>query len=296
MPAFQSIFQAVSTIQFNRAVLDKLSGDMQGERVEYVLSGDTALPEPLLFQEQIALEGVSFRYPYAKEPSLQDVNLQIPRGAAVGFVGSTGGGKTTLIDILIGLLSPAEGRLKVDGVEVTGENVRNWQRNLGYVPQQIFLSDDTIWRNVAFGLESIDKVQVQRVCQIAGIHDFIAQELPQGYDTVIGERGVRLSGGQRQRLGIARALYHDPEVLVLDEATNALDGITEKAVLEAMQSIAKFKTLIVVAHRLTTVQNCDTIYFIEKGRISAEGTYGSLLQTNAQFRAMAREPKKPIPI
>ena len=291
MPAFQSIFQAVSTIQFNRAILDKLSEDMHGEAGDYILSGNTVLPEPLLFREQITLEGVSFHYPYAEEPSLQGVNLRIPRGAAVGFVGSTGGGKTTLIDILIGLLSPQEGRLKVDGVEVTSENVRNWQRNLGYVPQQIFLSDDTIWRNVAFGLENIDKVQVKRACQIAGIHDFIARELPHGYDTMIGERGIRLSGGQRQRLGIARALYHDPEVLVLDEATNALDGITEKAVLEAMQSIVKFKTLIVVAHRFTTVQNCDKIYFIEKGRISAEGTYGSLLQSNAQFRAMAREPK-----
>lgn len=289
MPAFQSMFQAASDIQFTRAILDKLSEDMRESQV--VVVEGKALPEPLAFREQIEFEEVSFRYPYTKEPALQNISFQIPRGSVVGFVGPTGGGKTTLIDIFIGLLAPEKGRLTVDGVAVNGDNMRNWQRNLGYVPQQIFLSDDTIWRNVAFGLENVDMAQVIKACTIANIHDFITRELPQGYETMIGERGVRLSGGQRQRLGIARALYHDPEVLVLDEATNALDGVMEQSVLEAIQNIAKFKTLVLVAHRLTTVQHCDMIYFIEKGRIAAIGTYGNLLKTNAQFRAMAREPK-----
>lgn len=292
MPAFQNIFHAASEIQFNRATLDKISGDIQADIGGFVLSGDGGLPTPLSLQERVVLENVSFCYPYAKELALQNINLEVKTGTVVGFVGPTGGGKTTLIDILIGLLCPTQGVMKVDGREIHAGNVRNWQRNLGYVPQQIFLTDDTVGHNIAFGLpdHEIDMNQVKRVCQIAKLHDFIARELPYGYDTLIGERGVRLSGGQRQRIGIARALYHNPDVVVLDEATNALDGITERAVLEAVKSAAGFGTLILVAHRLTTVKNCDTIYFIDQGKIAAQGTYAGLLQANGKFCAMAKEP------
>ncbi|MBU1014874.1 ABC transporter ATP-binding protein/permease [Patescibacteria group bacterium] len=294
IPALQYVFQAVSEIQFNRPILDKIAEDMKGGVGQSSFAGSGELPTPLFLREQIKLESVSFHYPYTSQPALQAVSLEVPKGAVVGFVGPTGGGKTTLVDIIIGLLVPQEGAVKVDGVEVNHENVRNWQRNLGYVPQQIFLGDDTVMRNVAFGLpdEKIDMAQIELVCQIANLHDFIARELPQGYDTVIGERGVRLSGGQRQRIGIARALYHNPEVLVLDEATNSLDGATENAVLEAMKSVTQFnKTLIVVAHRLTTVRDCDIIYLVDKGKIAARGTYKELLESNPQFRAMAREPE-----
>ena len=296
MPAFQEIFYGVSSVQFNRASLDKISRDMSEETTAPPVFQKRELPTPLVLRERIALENMSFCYPHSRQIALSHVSLEIPKSSFVGLVGPTGGGKTTLGDVLIGLLSPSEGRMTVDGVEIRGNNVWNWQRNIGYVPQQVFLYDDTVTRNVVFGLpdERIDRTRVEEVCRIANLHDFIEQELPNGYDTPIGERGIRLSGGQKQRIGIARALYHDPEVLVLDEATSSLDGITERAVLQAIENVAKKKTVIAIAHRLTTVKNCDTIYLIDKGAIVTQGTYEELMERDEQFRAMAREPKKPI--
>ena len=296
MPAFQEIFYGVSSVQFNRASLDKISRDMSEETTAPPVFQKRELPTPFVLRERIALENMSFYYPYSRQIALSHVSLEIPKSSFVGLVGPTGGGKTTLGDVLIGLLSPSEGRMTVDGVEIRGNNVWNWQRNIGYVPQQVFLYDDTVTRNVVFGLpdERIDRTRVEEVCRIANLHDFIEQELPNGYDTPIGERGIRLSGGQKQRIGIARALYHDPEVLVLDEATSSLDGITERAVLQAIENVAKKKTVIAIAHRLTTVKNCDTIYLIDKGAIVTQGTYEELMERDEQFRAMAREPKKPI--
>lgn len=289
MPALQEIFYGASSIQFNRAIVDRIAKDMQGE-VRDQGTWREELPTPLPLKERILLEHISFSYPLSDRAILSHINLEIPKSSFVGLVGPTGGGKTTLGDILIGLLSPNEGRMTVDGIEIGEDNVRNWQRNIGYVPQQVFLVDDTIARNVVFGLpdDKIDQRRVQEVCKIANLHDFIEQELPQGYDTQIGERGIRLSGGQKQRIGIARALYHDPEVLVLDEATSSLDGITEKAVLQAIENIAKKKTVIAIAHRLTTVKNCQIIYLVDKGVIVARGTYEKLMEGDEQFRAMAR--------
>jgi ABC-type multidrug transport system fused ATPase/permease subunit len=175
----------------------------------------------------------------------------------------------------LGLFAPERGTFKIDDMEINDGNIKSWQANLGYVPQQIYLSDDTIARNIAFGLpdEKIDMDQVKRVAQMANLDDFVENELSSGYNTIIGERGIRLSGGQRQRIGIARALYHDPQVLLFDEATSSLDNATEKEVLNAIEGIAKLKTMIVVAHRLTTVKNCDKVYVVEKGRIIKEGSY-----------------------
>jgi len=175
-------------------------------------------------------------------------------------------------------------------VPVDDDNVRSWQRNLGYVPQQIYLSDDTIAANIAFGIRAkdIDRAAVERAATMASVHDFIVSELPLGYDTVVGERGVRLSGGQRQRLGIARALYHDPAVLVFDEATSALDGVTEESIFQAVSDLGKSKTIVMIAHRITTVRDCDVIYLLEKGRVVASGTFEHLLETSATFRAMAK--------
>ena len=214
--------------------------------------------------------------------------MVIKKGMSVGIVGSTGSGKTTLVDIMLGLLTPTKGNIFVDGIKITEKNVRNWQANLGYVPQDIFLCDDTITKNIAFGYsdEDIDMEQVKRVAKMANISKFIETELPEKYNTVIGERGVRLSGGQRQRIGVARALYHNPEVLVFDEATSSLDNVTERSVLKAIERVSKLKTMIVIAHRLTTVKNCDTIYLIDEGRIIDKGKYEVLEERSEKFREM----------
>ena len=255
---------------------------------------------PLPFKDKLELRNVAFQYPETDTPVIKDFSLTIKANTSVAFVGSTGSGKTTTVDILLGLLEPKTGQLVVDGVEVTEDNVAGWQKNLGYVPQLIYLNDDTIARNIAFGVHptQLDMAAVERAAKLANIHDFITEELPQGYETPVGERGIRLSGGQRQRLGIARALYHNPEVLVLDEATSALDGVTEDSIFNAVDDIGKSKTIVMIAHRISTVRNCHVIYVLEKGRIVAQGTYDELLASSAKFRAIAQvepEPEEPEP-
>jgi ABC-type multidrug transport system fused ATPase/permease subunit len=216
------------------------------------------------------------------------VNLRIPRNASVALVGATGCGKTTVVDLLMGLLRPTGGCLRVDGVEIGEHNVRAWQGSIGHVPQQIFLCDDTIARNIALGLPDgeLDQMRVEQAARIARLHHFVVG-LSNGYNTVIGDRGIRLSGGQRQRIGIARALYDDPDLLVLDEATSALDNVTENAVFEALQALAGQKTIVMVAHRLTTVRGCDLICVMEQGRIVERGSYDALMGTSQRFRELA---------
>jgi ABC-type multidrug transport system fused ATPase/permease subunit len=233
---------------------------------------------------------VTFTYPSSDCPAIKRLSLKITCGTSVALVGETGAGKTTLADIIIGLLQPQEGRIFVDGVQLTEDNVRQWRANLGYVPQHIYLMDDTIARNIAFGVpdSQIDPAALERAARIANLHDFVTNELPCAYNTVVGERGIRLSGGQQQRIGIARALYHDPELLVLDEATSALDNKTEHAVQKAINQAAEAKTLIIIAHRLTTVRNCDLVYVLKKGRVAAAGTYDTLLAGSTQFRALTQ--------
>jgi len=218
------------------------------------------------------------------------LTFNIPARTTVGLVGTTGSGKTTTVDIILGLLLPQSGQLLVDGIPLTDANRRAWQRSLGYVPQQIFLADDTVAANIAFGTpkNQIDREAVERAVRVAKLHDFITNELPQGYDTLVGERGVRLSGGQRQRIGIARALYHQPQVLILDEATSALDNLTEQAVMDAVHALGHEITIILIAHRLSTVRECDRIYLLDKGRLAGQGTYEELLMANADFRLMAQ--------
>ena len=295
MPALQEIFTSFTKMQFNRAVLDRIYDDFTSS--EFVGLPQTfykeKLPEAMPFKREITLENVSYNYPRAEHHVIKDVSLVIERNSSVAFVGPTGTGKTTLVDIILGLLPPQTGRLLVDGVPLDADNIIKWQRNIGYVPQHIYLSDDTAARNIAFGVPDteIDHEALEKAARAANIHNFIFDEMPQGYETVVGERGIRLSGGQRQRIGIARALYHDPAVLVFDEATSALDGVTEEAVLSAMDNAAKLKTLIVIAHRLTTVKNCDVVYVLDKGKIVASGTYDELLKNNDQFQKMAKVGK-----
>lgn len=292
MPALQQLFSSLTSIRSNAASLDAVYDDLKVDEVPtpHDRSGLTPLP----FREKLELREVTFQYPESDMPVLKGFNVEIPAHTSVAFVGATGSGKTTTGDLILGLLRPQEGELLVDGVPVDDDNVANWQMNLGYVPQVIYLADDTIANNIAFGVHhtKVDPAAVERAAKLANIHDFIVSELPQGYQTRVGERGVRLSGGQRQRLGIARALYHQPSVLVLDEATSALDGVTEEYIFNAVSELGKSKTIIMIAHRISTVRACDTIYLLDHGRVLARGSYEELLETSPQFRAIAgAEPK-----
>ena len=200
--------------------------------------------------------------------------------------GARGRAKTTTVDMILGLLEPQEGTLNIDGQPITTANRRRWQRAIGYVPQHIYLADDSVVANIAFGVNAkeIDQEAVERAAKIANLHEFVSCELPQGYATTVGERGVRLSGGQRQRIGIARALYHKPQVLILDEATSALDNLTEQAVMEAVNNLGHHITIILIAHRLSTVRQCDQIYLLERGEVIANGTFEELMQVSEQLR------------
>jgi len=298
MPVINRLFQAFAQLQFNRVVLDKLHHDLKRNMGRRGMEGSGPFrTRTLVFEKQINIKLLTFSYCAINNPVFEQLNLTIPKNSSVAIVGPTGTGKTTFVDILLGLLQPTKGEIEVDGVNITEENLREWQNTVGYVPQFIFLSDDTIKRNIAFGLpdEKIEQDKVEKAAAIANLHDFVVKTLPSGYDTLVGERGIRLSGGQRQRVGIARALYNDPAVLVLDEATSSLDGVTEEVVLNEIENISKLKTIIIIAHRLTTVKQCDTIYLLDKGRITAEGTYDALIKNCSQFRAMARDASSASP-
>jgi ATP-binding cassette, subfamily B, bacterial PglK len=285
MPALQQIYGAVTQLRFAGPALDALHADL--------MSLQPAHPNPsqdaIALKQAITLNQIQYCYPNAPQPALKNLCLTIPAKSTVGLVGSTGSGKTTTVDLILGLLEAQEGTLKVDDQAITEHNRRSWQRAIGYVPQQIYLADDTVAANIAFGIpaKDIDQAAVERAAKIANLHDFIANELPQQYQTTAGERGVRLSGGQRQRIGIARALYHNPQVLILDEATSALDNLTEQAVMEAVHNLGREITIILIAHRLSTVKACDTIFLLEKGELKAQGTFDELTQANERFRAMA---------
>jgi len=292
LPAIQFIFSGVASIKFNRQALDSLHEEITSFKKEETSQSPRSRKgkvAPLPFKKELKLENITFNYPETKEPVIKDLNLKIDVNTSVAFTGATGAGKTTIANIILGLLRPDSGKMIVDGVEITDENLASWQRNLGYIPQDIYLQDDTVIRNITYGIpdDEIDMDSVINAAKIANIHDFIMEELPDKYNTIVGERGIKLSGGQRQRIGIARALYHNPSVLVLDEATSALDGATEKEVFQAIENIAKSKTLIIIAHRLTTIQNCDVIYVMEKGRIVGAGKYDELMETNKTFRKIA---------
>jgi ABC-type multidrug transport system fused ATPase/permease subunit len=287
-PAMQQIYNSLAKMRFVGPMLDNVHRDM----LETRLAPKAPLPglgEPMRLKQELVLDDVHFAYPTAERASLQGLSLTIPANTTVGVVGGTGAGKTTAVDLILGLLTPTSGEIRVDGEVITSANLRGWQDVLGYVPQQIYLMDDTVAANIAFGIpkEKRDIGAIERAAKLAELHDFVIHELPKGYDTEVGERGVRLSGGQRQRIGIARALYHDPDVLILDEATSALDNLTEQAVMEAVHNLGHRKTIIMIAHRLTTVRNCDNIFLLERGRLSAQGSFDELITNSESFRRMA---------
>ena len=289
MPAIQQIYSSVSQLRFVGPVLDSLSNDLRSLKKINSTQQEKISKMPL--NNSINLQNINFNYPKSSKKSLRDINLKIDALTTLGIVGSTGCGKTTLVDIILALLEAQEGSLEVDGKTINNSNRKSWQRSIGYVPQQIYLSDDSIESNIAFGIDhsKINLDFVKEAAKIANLHNFIMNELPHKYQTIIGERGIRLSGGQRQRIGIARAIYHKPSVLILDEATSALDNLTEHAVMEAINSLNKKITIIVIAHRLSTIKNCNSIVFLDKGEIKAKGTYEELLNTNDYFRKSVKK-------
>ena len=289
MPALQQIFGNLTQIRFNTPALDELLKDLEHapdlSTFRLPVDGESPLGLGVAFE----MSGITYCYPEATRPALRGIDLRVERNTLVGLVGATGSGKTTCVDLMLGLLSPQAGELRVDGRVLCEADMRAWRRSIGYVSQQIFLTDDTVARNIAFGLDEaqIDMEAVKRAARIANIDGFIEGEMQSGYNTVVGERGIRLSGGQRQRIGIARALYHDPALLILDEATSALDNLTETAVMEAIDRLAGRKTIVVVAHRLSTVRDCDRIFMFDKGAIIASGSYAELLAGSDAFRKLA---------
>ncbi|QXD16215.1 ABC transporter ATP-binding protein/permease [Rhodocaloribacter litoris] len=287
----QSIGQmvgSISQIQFSGAAIPHIVEDLQRlEGPSWKRQKKQPPPPPLAFERVIRVEDVTYTYPDAGRPALHGVTLEVRKGESVAFVGSTGSGKSTLVNVILGLLRPQQGRVTVDGVDIH-DNLRGWLDHVGYVPQVIVLLDDTLRRNVAFGIPDgeIDDAKVWAALEAAQLADFV-RSLPEGLDTVTGERGVRLSGGQRQRVGLARALYHNPDVLVLDEATAALDNQTERRVMETIESLKRDRTVLMIAHRLSTVQRCDRLYFLKDGRIDATGTFDELAASHPEFQQMA---------
>lgn len=288
MPALQSLYSSLSTLRFVGPSIDILEKDLMF--IEKASQSNAIIDhgDKLLFNETIKLKNIIYSYPNTKTPALKNITFTIPVKNTLGVVGFTGSGKTTLVDIVHGLLEAQQGTLEVDGQVITKHNLRAWQRNIGYVPQQVYLIDDSVTANIAFGIkhEDIDYQAVERAAKIANLHNFIMNDLPNQYQTIVGEAGIRLSGGERQRIGIARALYYNPQLLILDEATSALDNITEKAFMESLEGLKRKITIIIIAHRLSTIKYCDQIIVLEKGEVKGEDIYEKLSTTNNIFKKM----------
>lgn len=289
LPALQQIYSSLSVIKGNVAAFEAVKDDLQRSFENQKSVNKASIATSINFHEHIALNDITFSYPGKDRAAVAGINMSIPINSVIGLVGSSGSGKSTLIDLLLGLLIPQQGGIYVDDVRITVENNRAWQNLLGFVPQSIFLSEGSIAENIAFGIpaKDINLKQVNKALNLANLTELVEQ-LPYGVNTKVGERGVQLSGGQRQRVGIARALYHEAKVLVFDEATSALDGITEKIVMDAIHEFSGQKTIIMIAHRLKTVEKCDLIYFMEHGKIIDHGTYQELVARNLKFKEMAK--------
>lgn len=296
MPNLQSVYSGVTGIRYYSHTVDALYTDLTSLSLPLVKDPDVdpEVGQPLInFDHTIRIVDVSFSYPSSTTPVLREMDFSIKKNTTIGLVGTTGCGKTTLVDIVMGLLTPTSGSILVDDVQVSPSpeyRLRSWQDHFGYVPQHIYLADDSIASNIAFGVPEADRdfSSILRAAQVANLHEFVETQLPLGYETIVGERGVRLSGGQRQRVGIARALYHDPDIVVMDEATSALDSVTENAVMDAIRKLMHTKTIVIIAHRITTVQECDEIFLLDRGRIIDHGSYQRLISNNPGFRAMAK--------
>ena len=286
IPAMQRVYSDWSGIRFNRGVVEPLHRaytEAEISRSDEMMTGSGTID----FEKDIQISDLSYRYPGSSEFVIDRLNLTIKRGHKVSFIGETGSGKTTLIDLLIGVLRPTSGSILIDDVELNTGNVRRWQNSIGYVPQDYFLIDDSIAANIAFGIDEaeIDIEAVRSAAKIANIDKFVMQELPEQYETEIGDAGVRLSGGQRQRIGIARALYHKPSILFLDEATSNLDQETENLVYEMLERVSQDMTVVIIAHRLKVTMSSDMIYVLGNGRLSGSGKYSEIVGTDGVLLA-----------
>lgn len=290
MPELSRVYQSLASMKSAVASVDSVYED---SLIQKPIDFFSRRKTPALgLKEELRLDTISFSYPNSDHVDLQDITLDIRAGEKVGIVGTTGAGKTTLVDVVLGLLEPDNGCLIVDGVKIKSENLQAWMQTVGYVPQDIFLTDAPVAENIALGIHpgEIDYERIYKAAHIARIDRFIRDELPEGYQTHLGERGVRLSGGQRQRIGIARALYHDADLIVLDEATSALDNMTEREVMSAIESLPGDKTVMMIAHRLSTVKRCDRIIVLEKGRVVGFDMWDNLMVDNESFKRIAPSP------
>ncbi len=294
LPAAQLLYGQVSGIEGMGHTVDEVFDEFRevesfAESRKDQTHTESAKARPLSLTTGFRIDRVSFSYVDAIRPAVRDITLSVSKGSSVAFVGPSGSGKSTLVDLIIGLHTPQTGKIWVDEAELTRQLVPSWRKTLGYVPQDIFLLDASLTENIAFGVpvNEIDLERVRSVAEQAQILDFIETQLPEKFDTRVGERGVRLSGGQRQRIGLARALYHNPEVLILDEATSALDSRTEAAFMESIETLRGKLTIVMIAHRLSTVEKCDTIFFMENGRLVDSGSYHSLVRTCPAFAQLA---------
>jgi len=303
IPSANFIINSYATMKQNSFSIEAIYTDLQeiasviGEEHQRIWLANNSLKagkaprETMEFKHEIIIDDLSYRYPNTTVDSLDKIYLRIKKGESIAFIGKSGAGKTTLVDVILGLLSATSGDIRVDGQSIY-QDLRAWQNNLGYIPQSIFLTDESLRRNIAFGIPAaeIDDNRIQKAIIAAQLTELVAQ-LPEGLETLVGERGVRLSGGQRQRVGIARALYHERDVLVLDEATSALDTETEKLVTEAIASLSGTKTLLIIAHRLSTVEHCDRLYLLDQGKIVKSGTFEEVVVSPeaAKYRGVENE-------
>lgn len=290
LPAFQQIYSSLALVKGNIAAFESIQQDLKCSMTFTEKKHDNYenVKKYFRIKKIITIENITFTYPGKIKPTLNELNINIPVNSVIGIVGQSGSGKSTLIDIILGLIIPQQGKIKIDNEIISVDNRRAWQNTIGFVPQNIFLSEGSLADNIAFGIPEadIDLEKVNKTISLTHMDEFV-QSLENGIHTTVGERGMQLSGGQRQRIGIARALYHDAEVLVFDEATSALDGITEKLIMEAIHDFRNKKTIIMIAHRIKTVQKCDLIYFIDDGRVVGQGTYKELINSNESFRKLA---------
>ena len=265
IPAFQNIYESYTRIKFSNEVLDSIYNDL----IKLKIADNSIDFEALPFNKKIELSNLNFSYPNSNRNILKNISLKIPVNSKVAIVGATGSGKTTLVDIILGLLDPNQGNLYIDDLQINNKNKKKWQKNIGYVPQQISLLDDSVTANIAYGVkkEDIDYKAVEKAAIISNIHNFITQKLPNQYETFLGEKGVKISGGERQRIGIARALYHKPKLLILDESTNSLDFDTEQLIIKEILNLDYKVTIVMITHRLNTIENFDTIFFIDSGKL-----------------------------